>query len=277
MALDLPVSLSPSKVSAFRDCALAFRLSAIDKLPEPPSPAAVKGTLVHRALEHLFVRDPSERTAEQLVDDFALAASEIRLDEEFLELGLGEADEKKFFSTANRLAENLFEMEDPTSIQPIGLELMLETKINGLHLRGIIDRLEMTKDGEFIVTDYKSGRSPSEAYAQGRLGGVTFYALLCEELFGKLPAKIQLLFLGDSTSIVTIPTEQSTQGLRNRISALWSAIEMACEREDFRPKPSPLCSYCGFHAYCPAQGGDLSLIPKPEPKTAPVPVQLTAG
>ena len=38
----------------FKECALAFRLSAIDKLPEPPSLQAFKGTLVHRALELLM-------------------------------------------------------------------------------------------------------------------------------------------------------------------------------------------------------------------------------
>ncbi|MGH9047395.1 MAG: PD-(D/E)XK nuclease family protein, partial [Acidimicrobiales bacterium] len=51
MALALPRTLSPSKASAFTDCPLAFRYSIIDHLPEPPSPHAVKGTLVHAALD----------------------------------------------------------------------------------------------------------------------------------------------------------------------------------------------------------------------------------
>ena len=34
------------------------------------------------------------------------------------------------------------------------------------------------------------------------------------------------------------------------------AIERACRDEDFRPKPSPLCEYCNWQAYCPAFGGD---------------------
>ena len=55
MPLPLPSSLTPSKVAAFKDCALAFRFSVIDGLPEPPSAPAVKGTLVHRALELLSV------------------------------------------------------------------------------------------------------------------------------------------------------------------------------------------------------------------------------
>ena len=64
MALTLPRSLSPSKLSAFKDCPLAFRFAAIDRLPEAPAPHMVKGTLVHSALERLFWDHPrGERTA----------------------------------------------------------------------------------------------------------------------------------------------------------------------------------------------------------------------
>ena len=51
MALTPPSTLSPSKVATFRDCGLAFRYSAIDRLPEAPSVPASRGTLVHAALE----------------------------------------------------------------------------------------------------------------------------------------------------------------------------------------------------------------------------------
>ena len=63
MTLALPRSLSPSKLSAFKDCPLAFRFAAIDRLPEAPAPHMVKGTLVHSALERLFWDHPrGERT-----------------------------------------------------------------------------------------------------------------------------------------------------------------------------------------------------------------------
>jgi len=35
-------------------CPLLYRFRVIDKLPEPPSPAAARGTLVHAVLERLF-------------------------------------------------------------------------------------------------------------------------------------------------------------------------------------------------------------------------------
>ena len=71
MAFPVPRSLSPSKVSSFTDCALAFRFSVIDRLPEPPSPAATRGTLVHAALERLHLLPPDDRTV-----DAALACLE---------------------------------------------------------------------------------------------------------------------------------------------------------------------------------------------------------
>jgi putative RecB family exonuclease len=58
MAYAVPTSLSPSRVEAFTSCPLAFRFASIDHLPEPPHPATAKGSLVHRALELLFCREP---------------------------------------------------------------------------------------------------------------------------------------------------------------------------------------------------------------------------
>jgi putative RecB family exonuclease len=261
MALALPVTLSPSKVSSFGDCALAFRYSAIDQLPEAPSAPATKGTLVHLALEHLFDREPADRTVEHAIDDLTRATAELRTDPDFVGLELDAEAEATFLADAERLVRRYFEIEDPSTITPVGLELKLEAKVDDIRIRGIIDRLELDADGGLVVTDYKTGRSPGVTHQQGRLGGVTFYALLCQELFGVLPSRIPLLYLGDGLTITTEPTEQSIRGLKAKLRALWSAIERACEREDFRPRPGPLCSWCSFQSYCPAKGGDPSLVP----------------
>ena len=62
MPYALPPTLSPSRVSAFTECALAFRFANLDGLPEPPAPQLTKGTLVHAALERLFVLPAPQRT-----------------------------------------------------------------------------------------------------------------------------------------------------------------------------------------------------------------------
>jgi len=277
MALPLPSSLSPSKVSAFKDCPLAFRFSAIDRLPEPPSPHLSKGTLVHRALERLFWHhDAGARSAEQAHVELQAAWAELRPTEEFAGLGLDEAGEEEFLSDAGRLVDSYLRLEDPDAVRAVGVELTLQAEVGGLLLRGIIDRLDVTDDGELVVVDYKTGRSPRQTQEQSRLAGVQFYAFLCEQVFGRRPARIRLLYLRDLVCIESEPSEQALRGLRQRTGAVWSAIERACASDDFRPRPSALCNWCSFRTLCPAQGGDPALAAHWPLTPAPAVVQAAS-
>ena len=259
MPFPVPTNLSPSRVEAFTSCPLAFRFASIEKLPEPPVAHLTKGSLVHRALELLFCRHPADRTLEGGLEALAAAVTEYRSDDEFLGLELDGEAEAGFLADTEDLMRRYFTMEDPQQIREIGIELYLEARVGRLTLRGIIDRLELDDDGELVVTDYKTGRVPTERQERDRLGGVHFYSYLCEHLFGKRPARVQLLYLGpDPQVIIATPSEQSTRALEKKVVAIWSAVERACEQEDFRPKPSALCNWCAFKAYCPSFGGDPS-------------------
>src|ERR1700678_1408600 len=55
-------ALSPSRAADFMTCPLLYRFRVIDRLPEAPSPAAARGTLVHAVLERLFDEPASDRT-----------------------------------------------------------------------------------------------------------------------------------------------------------------------------------------------------------------------
>src|SRR5690348_2657990 len=61
---DEPVlgTLSPSRAADFKSCPLLYRFRTIDRLPETPSRAAVRGTVVHAVLEQLFDLPAGERT-----------------------------------------------------------------------------------------------------------------------------------------------------------------------------------------------------------------------
>ena len=262
MSLELPRTLTPSKVAAFTQCALAFRFAVIDGVPEPPSVAATRGTLVHRALELLLAEPPAVRTRAAAAAALDRAATEVRVSPEFALLALDDDQETALFTSAASLIERYFELEDPRTVHPIGLELMLDAEVGGVHLRGIIDRLELDAAGELVVTDYKTGRAPAERFEQRRLGGVHFYALLCERLLGKRPARIQLLYLADPVAIICTPSHQSSRAIERKVAAVWTAVERACARDDFRPRPSGACEWCGFKPWCPAFGGDPTLAPR---------------
>jgi putative RecB family exonuclease len=277
MSLPLPGSLTPSKVSTFKECALAFRLSAIDKLPEPPNVHAFRGTVVHRALELLMWEEPEgQRTERAAFTKLQRALDELLSGPEGALLGLTGQELEEFVGDARQLVRNYFVLEDPNQARVIGTELRLQVDLSPreegpvrdgqesaprrLRLRGVIDRLEIDEEGELVVTDYKTGKAPGQSQEQARLGGVHFYAFLCERVLGRRPARIQLLHLREPLAICTTPSEQSIAGLELQATAIWAAVRRACSQEDFRPKPGRLCDWCGFHAYCPAVGGDLSLV-----------------
>jgi len=252
----VPTSLSPSRVSSFTSCPMQFRFSSIERLPEPPGRAATKGSVVHRALELLFVRAPAARTPAALRVDLATALAEFTTDPDYVGLRLDESAATAFAVECEDLVDKYFAMEDPTRVREIGLELWMEAPVGDLSLRGIIDRLELDDDGELVVTDYKTGRAPSGNYEQKSLAGVHFYSFLCEAVFGKRPAKIRLMYLASGETIETVPSAQSVKFITTRTTAVWSAVERACTSGDFRPRSSSLCEYCSFKQWCPAFGGD---------------------
>jgi putative RecB family exonuclease len=255
MVLQLPSSLSPSKLSSFTGCGLQFRFSTIDALPSPPSPAACRGTLVHAALEHLFTLPEDDRVPAAIDPCLDAALTSYRDDPEWIGLGLDDGAEAAMVAEARHLLGNYFRLEDPRTVVPVGVELKLEVELGGLRLRGIIDRLDLV-DGDLVVTDYKTGRAPGEAGARARMQGVHVYSLMCEKFFGRRPVRVQLLHLADPVAVVAEPSEQSTRALERRLRAVWDAVTTACERDDFRPRPSALCDWCAFQEWCPSFGGD---------------------
>lgn len=264
MTYPVPLSLSPSRVESFTSCPMAFRFASIEKLPEPPSPHTTKGSLVHRALELLYLHPAADRQLPAVEQCFQQAVAEYHTDPEFVMLGLDEAQRQAFVADAWSLTESYLRMEDPTNVHPIGVELRLEAPIDvpgvgELVLRGIIDRLDRDADGQLVVTDYKTGRAPGITYEQRKLGGVHFYSFLCESVLGVRPAAIRLMYLRTGEVITATPSAQSTKFITTRTTAVWKAVERACTTGDFRPRSGPLCNSCAFKAWCPAFGGDPEL------------------
>lgn len=221
-----------------------------------PSPAASKGTLVHKALEYLFARPPSERTFDAAQSDLAVATDTLASHRDFSSLELSTEEWSKFHSDARELLRKYFELEDPTTIRPIGLELKLEARLGTARVRGIIDRLELDEAGGLVVSDYKTGAVPRSNFEKIAMSGIHLYAALCESVFGQRPVRIQLLYLKGPTAIIATPSQQSTAATQRRTSAIWSAVERACLHDDFRPNKNRLCEWCTFKPYCPEFGGD---------------------
>jgi len=180
-------------------CPLLYRFRVIDKLPSPPNAAAARGTLVHSVLERLFDLPSAARTiaaASALVEPQWQELLKARPELADLVQEGDAAALASWFGDAVSLIERWFTLEDPTRLEPAERELYVETDLDGLTLRGYIDRLDVAPTGEIRVVDYKTGRAPSELFEGKALFQMKFYALVLWRLRGEVPALLQLVYLG---------------------------------------------------------------------------------
>ena len=245
-------------------CPLLYRFRVIDKLPEAPSAAAVRGTVVHAVLERLFDLPANERTLAAAEALLSPQWEKIRADRpELAELFGDDAPAlAEWLSSAAELLGRWFALEDPTRLEPAERELYVETALDdGLVLRGYVDRVDVAPDGRVRVVDYKTGRAPSAAFEAKALFQMKFYALVLWRLKGRLPSVLQLVYLGNSEILRYTPDEADLLATERKVKALWQAIALAAETEDWRPSPSRLCDWCDHHAYCPTKGGTPPPMP----------------
>jgi putative RecB family exonuclease len=264
VAGDPPAALSPSRASDFMTCPLLYRFRAIDRIPEPPTTATARGTLVHAVLERLFDRPAAERTPAVAADMLEPEWSRLCAGDTGLAELLGDDSEReRFIADGHAALAGYFRLEDPRRLEPAEREWYVEAALpSGLRLRGYVDRLDVSPAGDLRVVDYKTGKVPREAYEASALFQMKFYALVIWRLRGVIPRLLQLMYLsGDGEVLRYSPDEADLRATERKLEALWAAISRARDTGDFRPRPSRLCDWCRHKALCPEFGGTLPPLP----------------
>jgi putative RecB family exonuclease len=260
----LPTALSPSRASDFLQCPLLFRFRTIDRLPEKPSAAALRGTLVHACLERLYelpAEGRTPRSALDLVDPQweRLRERDPEVAEQLFPDGEG-LDE--WLESARNLVRRYFDLENPVTLEPREREMRLEVSLpTGLRLRGYVDRLDVAPAGQIRVVDYKTGKSPHPRFEDKARFQIFFYAVMIWRDLGVVPARLQLIYLGDGSVRWYDPTEEELAAAEAEISDIWERIEAAGRAGRWEPKRSKLCGWCEHQALCPEFGGTPPPLP----------------
>jgi putative RecB family exonuclease len=257
-----PSSLSPSRAGDFMTCPLLFRFRSIDRLPEEPSAAAVRGTLVHRALETLFDLPAAQRTAQAATELVDRAFRELERDDPASAETVRTGSDRTDGPDVTALLDAYFGLEDPRRLEPHARELGVSAQIaEAFEVRGFIDRVDLTPDGDVRIVDYKTGRSPGAGFESKAMFQMRFYALAWWRMTGDVPRLLQLMYLGNAEVLRYEPDEADLRSTERKILALRDAIGRAADTGAFDPSPSRLCDWCSHKALCPAWGGSPPPLP----------------
>ena len=166
-------------------------------------------------------------------------------------------DVQAWLTSAGRLLDAYFTLEDPRLLEPEARELLVEVELeSGLLLRGYVDRVDRTgrtapRSGWSATT----GSAPRPIAEARALFQMKFYALALLMLRGVMPTELRLLYLTGPEVLHYTPDEAQLRRFARTLEAIWAAIRTAGSTGDFRPNPGPSCGWCGYKPLCPAWDG----------------------
>ncbi len=132
---------------------MLYRFRVIDRLPEPPSPAMARGTLVHAVLERLFDEAAADRTpeaAERLVEPQWERL--VQAEPELADLFGDDAERAAWMEQARGMLGRYFTLEDPARLEPADRELHVEAVLAS----GLLTNGEITSIGILVPSPKKS-------------------------------------------------------------------------------------------------------------------------
>jgi hypothetical protein len=107
---------------------------------------------------------------------------------------------------------------------------------------GKIDRID-EENGEYIVTDYKSGKKKPDAWFLRHDLQFTCYAWACQVLYGKLPKKLVWHNLRTGDLLETERTQRDVDELQ---VMMHNALEMNRKGIRYRVYHQQVCGWCEF-------------------------------
>ena len=250
----MPTGLSPSSIELWLQCPARFEQEKILGKRSPGGIDASIGTFVHLVLENLMGLEPHERTIDAARRLMLDAWDEFRTTDPWTDLGIefDSEDGKSFRRRSWAGVRGYFEIENPQRVEVMARERYLSAVVEGVPVRGIIDRLDRDVFDEVVVADYKTGKVPIEAYRGPKLRQLNLYAAMVEQVDGVRPTEGRLLFTTFGRTIATSITPESVEDAVHTAVDAWDALNASESAGVYEPQPGPLCGWCPFVEGCPA-------------------------
>ena len=232
--------LSHSSLSLYLQCPLKYKFQYIDGLKEKPRSYLSFGSSVHDALEYFF----GEKffTPPSLEDVFEY------YEKNWISEGYADKEEEnKYFEEGKHILSDFYEKHTKPYKRPLAVEHQLLFEVNGVKIKGYVDRIDKIDDKSVEVIDYKTSKNPFTLTDLKEEPQLTMYQLGIEQEMGLRVEKLTYYHLLSQTPF-TVPRhdDQQVEQLKERIATVAKCIE----QEEFPHKQNRFCP-CDFGNLCP--------------------------
>ena len=253
-------TFSYSQLNTFKTCPQQYRIIYIDGIrKEDESIEAFMGKRVHEVLEWLYNAENREMpyiTFDRLCQKY---------DDQWLahwhnNIHIADIKNKTdfYYSIGKRCLSNYYGHYGPNFEQIVkNTELALHFKVGDHTFRGVIDRLDHTGTGEWIVHDYKTTKhQKSQKQAMNDIQ-LALYQIAVEQNFDQVKdISLTWHFLRMGTEITISHKQEQLAKLKNKIIKMADKlIDYLDDENNFIPKESVLCNWCYLWEECTAKVG----------------------
>jgi putative RecB family exonuclease len=251
-----PEYLSPSAIRTFQDCPQKFKFSRFDKIKEPSTWHMHIGTFVHEVLEHLYQLPHEERNVDSLKTLAGKLWASSEWENKVTDLAEPLGGTKEFKQAAFKNMTNLWNLEDPAETDLDEMEMTVEAEVEGVRMKGIIDRVAIDDEHNAIISDYKTGKIPNSKFESEdkTFFQLLAYALLLEASDGVPTSQLELLYLSHSTKLELEVTPVKLSIAKGTIVETKENLDKACDTGLFVCNVTKLCDWCHYKkiGICPA-------------------------
>ena len=131
--------------------------------------------------------------------------------------------------------------------------------IDGVAMKGYIDRFIFADDGSVVISDYKTGKIPNPKFKSedDKFFQLLAYALMLEESDQEATSRVELLYLTQKAKHDLTVTPVKLNIARGVIVETRESIEASCATGEFHCNVTKLCDWCHYKkiGICPAHTG----------------------
>ena len=235
---------SASALQTYSTCPTQYKFSYVLHVPTAPKTYFNLGLVVHEIIEHLTKQElegipPSKEQAAAILEQFWSSAAYATRQKE-------REDKER----AAHMIETFLVWRERNENEVVAAEMKFQFTLNGRVVKGVIDRIERTADGQYVVIDYKTGYQSENKKSIRESIQMNVYSLAILEKFGVLPVKASLFYVKHGKMVDYIPDREHVELQKMQLANIID--DVLAER--FPEAPAyHTCRSCSYSDLCDAQ------------------------
>lgn len=246
----IPDKFSFSQLAAYSTCPLQYKYAFVLKIPVLEDKASLNyGRLMHNCLQEYLQPLIYKRQLSLFENNDYLKWSRLKQIYEkrfnpFVYSNKQEAND--YFVQGKESLYNFSKQMVAKDLKIMFLEKSFNFKINNDVIKGTIDRVDLLKNNEIKVIDYKTG-TPKETLTYQDKRQLILYQIFLEKHLKLAVNSLNYYYLNNNTEISFIAKDKEKEKLIQEIQENITNIK----NRRFSAKPSFMCSFCDYNDICP--------------------------